>query len=439
MKIAFLVGKFPVLSESFILNQIAGLLDRGHELDIYALDGPGDITSKVHPIVTKYNLLDYTYYSPTPPGNKADFTPNDYEFIAKIFQRNPKACQDLIDVSKHGKRAKRFKLLYKAVPFLEGKSYDIIHCQFGSIGLMGLLFRNLGLLKGKLITIFRGSDISKYLQKWGDNVYDQLFKEGDFFLTNCEFFRQRAIKLGCKEEKIVILGSGIDCSKFAFTPRHFPADGRVRIATTGRLVEKKGIEYGIRAIAQLAQTHPNIEFNIIGDGPLKTNLEKLIQELKLDGLVKLLGWKNQPEIVEILDNAHIFIAPSVTAADGNQDAPVNTLKEAMAMGLPVISTYHGGIPELVEDGVSGFLVPERDAEAIAEKLTYLIEHPEIWGQFGREGRAKVEDKYDISKLNDELFELYQALVNSEEPMAHGNSVTEGKVSSTTAIAAEYTH
>ncbi|MGK7947910.1 MAG: glycosyltransferase [Xenococcaceae cyanobacterium] len=413
MKIAFLVGKFPVLSESFILNQIAGLLDRGHEVDIYAIDGPADNGTKVHPIVTKYNLSERTYFSPVPPKDKADLTPNDDKFISQIFQRNPKACQDLIDVSKHGKRARRFRLLYKAVPFLEGKSYDIIHCQFGSIGLMGLLFRNLGLLQGKLITIFRGSDISKYLEKWGYDVYDELFKQGDFFLTNCEFFRKRAIKLGCDEDKIVILGSGIDCSKFAFTPRHFPEDGKVRIATTGRLVEKKGIEYGIRAIASLAKTHPNIEYNIIGDGELREDFDRLIDELNIGHIVKLVGWKQQEELIEILDNSHILIAPSVTASDGNQDAPVNTLKEAMAMGLPVIGTYHGGIPELIEDGISGLLVPERDSEAIAEKVSYLIEHPEIWTDMGKAGRDRVEEKYDMQELNEQLVDIYKSVLSSE--------------------------
>ena len=418
MKIAFLVGKFPVLSESFILNQIAGLLDRGHEVDIYALDGPADNGSKVHPIVTKYNLIERTYFSPIPPKDKADLTPNNDRFIKQIFQRNPEACQDLIDVAKHGKRAKRFRLLYKAVPFLEGKSYDIIHCQFGSIGLMGLLFRNLGLLKGKLITIFRGSDISKYLEKWGYNVYDRLFAEGDFFLTNCEFFRKRAIKLGCDEDKIVILGSGIDCNKFAFTPRHFPADGKVKIATTGRLVEKKGIEYGIRAMAILAETYPNIEYNIIGDGELREHFQKLITELNVGHIVKLVGWKQQEELIEILDNSHILIAPSVTAADGNQDAPVNTLKEAMAMGLPVIGTLHGGIPELIEDGISGLLVPERDSEAIAQKVSYLLEHPEIWTDMGKAGRDRVEEKYDMHRLNEQLVDIYKSVLSSEFAVAN---------------------
>ncbi|MEQ8958168.1 MAG: glycosyltransferase, partial [Coleofasciculus sp. C2-GNP5-27] len=321
----------------------------------------------------------------------------------------------LLDVSKYGKRAKSFKLLYKAIPVLEGKYYDIIHCQFGSVGLMGLLFRNLGLLQGTLITTFRGSDISKYLKKWGDQVYDQLFAEGDFFLTNCEFFRQRAIQLGCEATKIRILGSGNDCSKFAFTPRYFPADGRVRIVSIGRLIEKKGIEYGIRAIAKLAQVHPNLEYNIIGDGLLKEDFSNLIAELGVGHIVNLLGWKQQEELVKILDKSHILIAPSVTAADGNQDAPVNTLKEAMAMGLPVIGTLHGGIPELIENGISGFLVPERDPDAIAQNVSYLIEHPELWQSMGQAGRARVEQKYDMYKLNQELLEIYQQLLNSDLP------------------------
>jgi len=413
MKIAFLVGNFPVLSETFILNQIAGLMERGHQVDIYALDGPANHTEKVHPIVEKYNLLKHTYYSPTPPDNQLLRELKTNELLIDNFGRNPSACRKLLDVSKYGKRAKSFKLLYKAIPVLEGKSYDIIHCQFGSVGLMGLLFRNLGLLQGTLITTFRGSDISKYLKKWGDQVYDQLFAEGDFFLTNCEFFRQRAIQLGCEATKIRILGSGIDCSKFAFTPRYFPADGHIRIATTGRLVEKKGIEYGIRAIAKLAQVHSNIEYNIIGDGPLKEDFQNLIAELGVGSIVNLLGWKQQKELIQILDKSHILIAPSVTAADGNQDAPVNTLKEAMAMGLPVIGTFHGGIPELIENGTSGFLVPERDGDTLAEKVSYLIEHPELWQSMGQAGRRRVEEKYDMHKLNDELVEIYQQQLNSK--------------------------
>ena len=126
-----------------------------------------------------------------------------------------------------------------------------------------------------------------------------------------------------------------------------------------------------------------------------------------------MGWRNETEIVEILKNTHIFVAPSVTAADGNQDAPINVLKEAMAIGLPVVSTYHGGIPELVEDGKSGFLVPEKDADALADKLAYLIKHPEIWSGMGTSGREFVLQHYDLHRLNDDLINVYRSLVNCD--------------------------
>ena len=407
MKIAFIVGTFPALSVSFIINQIKGLIDRGHEVDIYALDGPPEDTSKVHPIVEEYRLLERTYYPPSRPENVLLRRLKTVGLLLTNLSKKPWVLLPLLNRERFGKGARRQILFYRAMPFLRRESYDIIHCQFGLFGIIALALRQIGLIEGKLITGFRGYDISKYLQKRGERVYDELFQQGDFFVTNCEFFRQRAISLGCDEDKIVVLGSGIDCSKFAFTPRYFPADDTVRIATIGRLIEKKGIEYGIRAIAYLAEACPNLEYNIIGDGPLKEHFQKLIAELNVGHIIKLVGWKQQEELIEILDNSHILIAPSVTASNGNQDAPVNTLKEAMAMGLPVIGTLHGGIPELIDDGISGFLVPERDAEAISDKVLYLIEHQEIWTDMGASGRKRVEQKYDMNKLNERLVDIYQ--------------------------------
>ncbi len=181
-------------------------------------------------------------------------------------------------------------------------------------------------------------------------------------MTNCDYFKRELIRIGCDPNRLAVVRSGLEPRDFTFSPPSPPADGKIRIATTGRLSEKKGIEYAIRAVAQLVPEYPNLTYQIIGDGPLKAELAQLIEKLGVKDSVQLLGWKTQPEIQEILANSHLFMAPSVTAADGDCDAPINVLKEAMVMGLPVISTYHGGIPELVRDGISGFLVPERDAE-----------------------------------------------------------------------------
>lgn len=413
MKIAFLVWRFPVISEAFILNQITGLIDRGHEVYIHPLNGPPVNMPKVHPAVEKYHLMERTYYPPTRPNNYLWRLIKGLGLILSNLGRGSLDCLGLLNVFEHGQQISSLKALYRAIPILKNRSYDIIHCQFGTIGQVAIKFRQTGILHGKIIASFRGIDISRHIQEQGEDVYNELFVEGDFFFANCEFFRDRAIKLGCDPKKIVVHGSGIDCSKFAFKPRCFPADGKIRIATTGRLVEKKGIEYVIRAVSKIVDTYPKIEYTIIGDGELMENFQQLIAELGLGDTIKLLGWKDSSEIATILDRSHIFVAPSVTAADGNQDAPINTLKEAMAMGLPVISTFHGGIPELVDDGISGFLVPERNADAIAEKLQILIENPQYWETMGSAGRARVEEKYDTEKLNDELVSVYQQLLNSQ--------------------------
>ncbi|BAB76900.1 colanic acid biosynthesis glycosyltransferase WcaL [Anabaena sp. FACHB-709] len=416
MKVAFIVWRFPVLSEAFILNQITGLIDRGHEVCIHPVNGlPKDYTGKLHPVVEEYRLMERVCFPPHVPNNLIwRFFKGVGLFIRNIHQGSCKTWRFFIP-GRYGKEVATLKTFYRIVGLLKDGSYDIIHCQFGTLAPIALAYREVGIISGKLITTFRGIDISKYVEENGIDVYEQLFQEGEFFLANCQFFGDRAINLGCNPDKLIIHGSGLDCNKFTFKPRYFPADGKVQVATTGRLVEKKGIEYAIRAVAKVAELYPNIEYQVIGDGDLKEDLEQLITELNIGHIVKLLGWKQQKEIVEILENTHIFIAPSVTAADGNQDAPVNTLKEAMAMGLPVISTRHGGIPELVTDGVSGFLVPERDAEAIAHKLTYLIEHPELWEEMGKAGRGRVAEKYDMNKLNDELVEIYQQMLKSASP------------------------
>jgi colanic acid/amylovoran biosynthesis glycosyltransferase len=416
MKIAFIVWRFPVLSEAFILNQITGLIERGHDVHIHPVNGlPKNYNGKVHPVVEEYKLLERTHFPPTVPENLVLRFFEGLGLLLKNVDKGSLKTLQLFNSQKYGSEVATLKTFYRTVSLLQDGAYDIIHCQFGTLAPIALAYREAGIIQGKLITTFRGIDISKYVQENGVNVYDQLFKKGEFFLANCEFFGNRAISLGCDSKRIVVHGSGLDCRKFSFKPRYFPADGRVKIATTGRLVEKKGIEYAIRAVAKIVETHPNIEYNIIGDGELKEYFEKLIAELNVGHVVKLLGWKQQKEIVEILDNSHIFVAPSVTAADGNQDAPVNTLKEAMAMGLPVISTIHGGIPELVQDRVSGFLVKERDADEIAEKISYLIQHSEDWEKMGKAGRTRVEDKYDMNKLNDELVAIYQQMLNAELP------------------------
>jgi colanic acid/amylovoran biosynthesis glycosyltransferase len=118
----------------------------------------------------------------------------------------------------------------------------------------------------------------------------------------------------------------------------------------------------------------------------------------------------QEEVSDILHRAHLLIAPSVTAADGDQEGTPVAILEALASGLCVISTWHSGIPELVEDGISGRLVPERNVFALSSAIDELVQSPEAWVKMGLAGRRRVEERHDINELNDQLVQLYERLL-----------------------------
>ncbi len=418
MKVAFIVTEFPSLSQTFILNQITGLLDRGHDVTIYARihrDYP-----VMHADVEKYHLLDRTFYYNSRQkisASKVLRLLKTMFLIITNFHKKPIPLLKSLHVLKFAKKATSPYSLPEVATLLSRDihSYDIVHCHFGPNGNLGALLKDIGGIKGKCITAFHGYDVSTYINEKGDNIYESLFKAGDFFLPISERWKEKLIKLGCEKQRIAVHRMGVDTSRFAFTPRKPGENGKVHILTVARLVEKKGVQYGIRAVAKVLKKYPHVEYRIAGDGPLRSELQSLINALNIDGHVRLLGWKPQEEIVELMRNAHILLAPSVTSKSGDQEGIPVVLMEALSQGLPVLSTQHSGIPELVRDGEFGFLVPERDVNALAEKLEYFIEHPEIWPEMGRAGRDYVARYYDISKLNDQLIQLYQRLLDGELP------------------------
>jgi colanic acid/amylovoran biosynthesis glycosyltransferase len=359
LKVLFIVGHFPSPSQTFVLNQMTGLIDRGHEVSIFSFHR--DYPKHVHPDIEKYKLLDRVMY-----------------------RKLPSVLPDC----------------------------DIVFCQFGYHGKrifeMPAIAR--WLKNKKVVTCLRGSDITtRFVRK--PYKYAKLFRMGDLFLPVCDYFKQLLVSCGCPEEKIVVHHSAIDCKKFFFKNRMMPKRGPVRLISVCRLVEKKGIKYAINAIAQVIQRYPNVMYYIVGDGPEYNYLRKLIDQLHMQKKIILCGWKSQAEVIEILNQSHVFLLPSVTASDGNEEGIPNALKEAMAMGLPVIATWHAGNPELIENGVSGFLVSQRSAIEIAEKIMYLLEHPHEWATIGIAARQTVEEKFETKKTTERLEKLFYQLLD----------------------------
>ncbi|NER20257.1 MAG: colanic acid biosynthesis glycosyltransferase WcaL [Symploca sp. SIO1C2] len=413
MKIAFVVHTFPSLSETFILNQIVGLIQEGHDVDIYAEES--EVSDKIHPDVNKYNLTSRTYYQPKIPRNFLLRVAKAVVILLRYLFICPFALFRCLNFVAYGRQASSLRLLYAIVPFIESrtKRYDIMHCHFGNEGVRGVFTREVLKLTAKVVTTFYGYDVNAYPLTYGKNVYLPLFKRGDHYIAISNFIGKEAISLGCPEAKLIKIPLGLDPAEYHFRPRSLPEGELIKIVTVARLVEKKGIEYSIQAVAEVAKKYPHIQYCIAGDGPLRASLEQLIKTLKVEDKVKLLGWKTKDEVQQLYDDSHIFILASVTAANGDKEGQGLVLQEAQSMGLPVIATIHNGFPDSIRDGTSGFLVPERDIPSLAHKLIYLVENPEVWSEMGHAGRTFVEEVFDNQKLTQKLIHVYQLVLDSE--------------------------
>ena len=408
MKIAFVLGRFPALSETFVLNQITGLVQRGHEVEIFA-DRPGD-GSRVHADVERFDLFNRTHYAPRLPGNALARLASAGALTARHFWSAPRQVSGALNVFRHGRQAASLKLLHYAVPFLPRRTgYDIVHAHFGPNGIKALALRDLGAVSGKLVTTFHGYDVNVRTRRAGRNLYADLFERGDLFTANSRFTTGRLRELGCPENKIAHLPMGVDTSVFVPPDRRATRSDEVRLLTVARLVEPKGIEYALRAVALLAARFPTLSYRVIGDGPLRSELEGLCSELGIAGRVEFMGGRPQEQVIAAFAAADLFVLPSVVGRDGTEETQGIVLLEAQAMGLPVVASRIGGIPESMADGVTGFLVSERDAETLAQRLAELIEYRASWPEMGRAGRAFVEGNFDLCGLNDRLVVLYEGV------------------------------
>jgi len=415
VKIAFLLSAFPCLSETFILNQITGMIDRGHEVDIYAYAPRNEPFA--HGDIERYGLPGRTVYFHHGSGGFVRPAAVIPRFVRALFllaanlRTRPGCLLKSLNIIRYGKEAATLGLLFKTFAFLK-RRYDVIYCHFGSKGMIGAMLKDIGAVDAKLVTSFHGADMSRALKQHGREIYRLLFARGDLFLPISEHWKKALIDMGCEEAKIAVHRMGIDTERFSAPDCTGGGNGKVTILSVARFVEKKGLGYGIEAVAKVLRRHRNITYRIVGDGPMRPALEQLIGTLQVGHAVRLEGPKTQDEVITCMKHSDILLAPSVTAADGDQEGIPVVLMEALAQGIPVVSTWHSGIPELVQNGKSGYLAPERNPDAIADSLMHLIEHPAHRKEMGERGRAHVRRDYDINLLNDRLVGHFAGLLGN---------------------------
>jgi colanic acid/amylovoran/stewartan biosynthesis glycosyltransferase WcaL/AmsK/CpsK len=411
VRVAWLTALFPVLSEIPFLNQIVGLIERGHEVDIYA-DGPQP-GGPFHPDIGRLALESRTRYPIRWPVGRGKRWRAAARLIAAHRGSERRLLLRTLDPARFWHRAWTLDQLRRTARFLPVRPYDVCFCAFGMDAPHALRLRRVGALGGELVVAFRGADTTKYVARRGPRVYARTFREARLLLPVCDFLGRRLVQLGAPAERVVVHRTGIDLGRWPYRERHPAAPDSVRLVSVGRLVEKKGIAHVLRALRLLVDRGVHARYHVYGDGPLRDRLAATAVELGVADRVLFEGRQGQEAVRDGLARADVLVAASVTAADGDEEGIPNVLKEAMASGMPVVGTRHAGIPELVEDGVSGWLVPERDEAALAGALARLAAEPERWGAMGRAGRAKVEREYDIQRLNDRLAGMLDTLIRPE--------------------------
>lgn len=232
----------------------------------------------------------------------------------------------------------------------------------------------------------------------------RLMREGVAFLAVSKFIKDKAVARGFPAHKILVHYIGIDTSRF--TPES-AADAPPRVLFVGRLVAKKGCKYLIQAMASVQATRPDAELVIVGDGPLREELESQASAQLRN--YRFLGALPADQVREQYGRASVFCAPSVTAESGETEGLPITVLEAQAMGLPVVSTVHSGIPEAVEDDQTGLLVAEHDAETLAARLSALLADRERAARLGAAARASVLTRFDMSTQTGLLENIYAQL------------------------------
>ena len=261
------------------------------------------------------------------------------------------------------------------------------------------------------VVAFYGYDVSLLPRssKWRRR-YVQLFSEADVFLVLGPHMKKCLLDLGCDEEKIKVRHLGVNLTKLPAKNIQKADRRKVRILIASSFVEKKGIPYAVAAFAEVKKRYPAVELVIIGDGKMKGEIFSLVKELELVNDVKFLGYIDHERCLQEIVASDIFLSPSIVAGNGDTEGTPVILMEAQALGVPVVSTFHADIPEVVKDGVTGFLSPERDVISIADNLSKFVASFELRNKFGKAGRKYVENNFNLLNQTKQLENIYNSLL-----------------------------
>ena len=278
---------------------------------------------------------------------------------------------------------------------------DTVLAEFGPTGVAVMeACRKLNL---PLVVHFHGYDISmRELLKLHGPAYSMMFKQAAAVIAVSRAMQKKLIEMGAPAERVHYNPCGVNCELFGGA---VPAEAPPLILAVGRFVEKKGPQITLAAFSDVLRQYPEARLLMIGDGPLLEECQKLSNSLAIDAAVTFMGSQPHEIVAKEMRRARIFVQHSIEAASGDSEGTPVAILEAGASGLPVVSTYHGGIPDVVIANETGLLVKERDVAEMARQMLRLLRDPALAGALGHAARRRVEMHFSATRSIDHLWTI----------------------------------
>ncbi|WP_438499020.1 glycosyltransferase [Alteromonas australica] len=408
-KVTYILKSFPVLSQTFVIDQINNLIASGYDVKIISIFSE-KVDAKLQENVEKFDLLSRTEFVCQGKSKHQKALSLLFALAKSII--NYRQAKPVLGLFTHLLKCKDFKSAIDTVRLYNHFAHHsslpseyrngVFIAHFGQFGVMTQASIDARAISGKLLTVFHGYEMSEYAQinVW-KKKYTELCKGNNQLLPISDFWKSRLVEWGADSSYISVMHMGVDVQTLPFNPKPFKKN--INILTVARATEKKGLTYAFEAVS-LGLSFP-YEYNYIGNGQLLQQLKDQVEQANTEN-INFLGARSHSEVKEYLRKADIFLLPSVIDTQGDMEGIPVSLMEAMAAGIIVISTEHSGIPELIENGVNGFLAPEKDAVALNKIINQAVSRADL-AQIRENARKKVEDEFNSVNLTQELINFIE--------------------------------
>lgn len=395
MDILFYLGRFPVVSETFVLRQIASMIESGHAVYVYA-EEVGDLQLLEQWPIIKANAQ---FAFPHCAASCGLIVNAEVPYLPAAIRK--RGLSSVITWMWNRRRLRGLKTSFSNAR----NSFDVVVAHFGHVAVRACLARDAGLINGKLCAVFHGADLTaKFATSHRMRIaYRYLFDSAERLFPISHRWRYHLIDMGARKERTYVTRMGVPLRQFEYRERSEEQTNVFAIASVGRLVEKKGFDYAIKAVKLLKDRGISIKYHLVGDGPMMNELVDMVRTLGLGNEVELHGSLYGPSVIELIRQAGALITPSVIAANGDEEGLPVVLMEAMALGTPVVASSHSGIPELVSHLHTGLLVPEKSVHDLADAVERLMNDRTLCRALRAKGRRAIELDFDSDK-NGKVFE-----------------------------------